>query len=311
MNRHAWLTLLAALSVSGCAAPSAEQQVIRDAAAALGGRDRIAAVKTLVVTGEGTGYSVGSDKLIDTAYRVYEVTGYKHAIDLTAERALLEQTRTPTTPNFAGQAPATQVQGIDGDVAFNVAANGNTNRTANEVAVRARRANIYHHPLTILRAALDPAARLTNVRTQGNETLVDVTTAGGIDLTLGIDTTTKLPTRVVSTSAGENILGDVSIETSFAEYQDVNGLKLPARLMRKTDRFKDFEIRVTNAVDAETGDLAAPASVVSAPATEAQPPRSTVKVEEVAKGIWHLTGTTHHSVLVEFDDHLTLIEAPN
>ena len=311
MNRHAWLTLLTAVAMSGCAAPSAEQQVIRDATAALGGRDRIAAVKTLVVTGEGTGYSVGSDKLIDTTYRVYEVTGYKHAIDLTAGRALLEQTRTPTTANFAGQAPAKQVQGIDGDVAFNVAANGNRNRTANEVAVRARRANIYHHPLTILRAALDPAARIANVRTQGNETLVDVTTAGGIDLTLGIDTTTKLPTRVVSTSAGENILGDVSIETGFAEYQDVNGLTLPTRLMRKTDRFKDFEIRVTNAVDAETGDLAAPASVVSAPATEAAPERSTVKVEEVAKGIWYLTGTTHHSVLVEFADHLTLIEAPN
>jgi glyoxylase-like metal-dependent hydrolase (beta-lactamase superfamily II) len=311
MNRHAWLTLLAAVSITGCAAPSAEQQVIRDATAALGGRDRIEAVKTLVVTGEGTGYSVGSDKLIDTTYRIYEVTGYKHTIDLTAARALLEQTRTPTTPNFAGQAPAKQVQGIDGDVAFNVAANGNRNRAANEVTVRARRANIYHHPLTILRAALDPAARIANVRIQGNETLVDVTTAGGIDLTLGIDTTTKLPTRVVSTSAGENILGDVSIETSFAEYQDVNGLKLPARLMRKTDRFKDFEIRVTNAVDAEAGDLAAPASVVSAPATEAPPQRSTVKVEEVARGIWHLTGTTHHSVLVEFGDHLTLIEAPN
>ena len=311
MNRHAWFTLLAAVTMSGCTATSAEQQVISEAAAALGGRDRIEAVKTLVVSGEGTGYSVGSDKLIDTIYRVYEVTGYKHAIDIPGARALLEQTRTPTTPNFAGQAPAKQVQGIDGEVAYNVAANGNRNRIANEVTARARRANIYHHPLTMLRAALDPAARVANVRTQGSETLVDVTTAGGVNLTLGIDTTTKLPTRVVSTSAGENILGDVNIETSFADYQDVNGLKLPARLVRKTDRFTDFEVRVANAVDAETGDPAAPASVASAPAAEAAPQRSTVKVEEVAKGIWHLTGTTHHSVLVEFSDHLTLIEAPN
>ena len=34
-------------------------------------------------------------------------------------------------------------------------------------------------------------------------------------------------------------------------------------------------------------------------------------VEEVAKGIWFLTGTTHHSVLIEFADHLTLLESPN
>jgi glyoxylase-like metal-dependent hydrolase (beta-lactamase superfamily II) len=35
-----------------------------------------------------------------------------------------------------------------------------------------------------------------------------------------------------------------------------------------------------------------------------------VAVEEVAKGIWFLAGQSHHSVLVEFNDHLMLIEAP-
>ena len=35
-----------------------------------------------------------------------------------------------------------------------------------------------------------------------------------------------------------------------------------------------------------------------------------VTVEPLAKGIWWLAGGSHHSVLVEFADHLTLIEAP-
>jgi glyoxylase-like metal-dependent hydrolase (beta-lactamase superfamily II) len=35
-----------------------------------------------------------------------------------------------------------------------------------------------------------------------------------------------------------------------------------------------------------------------------------VTAEEIAKGIWFLAGQSHHSVLVEFADHLTLIEAP-
>jgi glyoxylase-like metal-dependent hydrolase (beta-lactamase superfamily II) len=35
-----------------------------------------------------------------------------------------------------------------------------------------------------------------------------------------------------------------------------------------------------------------------------------VAVEELAKGIWFLGGGTHNSVLVEFQDHLTLIETP-
>jgi glyoxylase-like metal-dependent hydrolase (beta-lactamase superfamily II) len=33
-------------------------------------------------------------------------------------------------------------------------------------------------------------------------------------------------------------------------------------------------------------------------------------VEEVAPGVWYLTGQSHHSIVVEFADHLTLIEAP-
>jgi glyoxylase-like metal-dependent hydrolase (beta-lactamase superfamily II) len=310
MSRIPGLVLLSAVTLAGCSAGSAEQQAIDRAAAALGGRDRIAAVKTLVVSGEGTAYSVGSDQLIDTNQRTFTLTGYKQAIDVAGARSLVEQTRTPNTPNFAGQAPARQAQGIDGEVAYNVAANGNRTPIANEVTVAARRANIYHHPLTIVRAALDPAAMVANARTEGNETLVDVTTASGVRLRLGLDAMTGLPTRVTSTTAGENILGDVDIETSFANYRDVNGLKLPARLERKTDRFRDFAINVATVVDGETGDLAAPAGARAAPVAAAAE-RSTVAVEEIAKGIWHLTGTTHHSVLVEFADHLTLIEAPN
>ena len=121
--------------------------------------------------------------------------------------------------------------------------------------------------------------------------------------------TSKLPTRVVSMADNTN-LGDVAIETSFADYQDVGGLKLPARLTTKTDKYTTAELRVTKqAVDGEAGDLAAPPAAASAAAMSAPPP-ATVAVEEVAKGIWSLAGQSHHSVLVEFDDHLMLIEAP-
>ena len=105
-------------------------------------------------------------------------------------------------------------------------------------------------------------------------------------------------------------LGDVAIETSFADYQDVSGLKLPARLTTKTDKYTTAEIRVTKqTVDGDAGDLAAPAAAASA-APVTGPPPANVTVEEVAQGIWFLAGQSHHSVLVEFTDHLMLIEAP-
>ena len=312
MKRIAWLTLLAAATLTACDRSTPEQQIVNDAAAALGGRARILAVKTLVIEGKGTAYSVGSDRLIDTNSRIYDVAGYKYAIDVAGRRALSEQTRTPKTPNFSGQGPVKQVQGIDGDVAYNVGAGGNATRVRNKVTVDARRADIYHHPLTSVRAALDPAAKVANLRTLGNETIVDLTTADGVSMTLAIDSTTKLPTRVVSMTASDTILGDVAAETGFAEYQDVSGLRLPAHFTSRVDKFKDTDIRVTKqTIDGDIGNLAAPAAAASAPATEAPPPSVTMTVEEVAKGIWFLAGQTHHSVLVEFGDHLTLIEAPN
>ena len=35
-----------------------------------------------------------------------------------------------------------------------------------------------------------------------------------------------------------------------------------------------------------------------------------VQVEEVGDGIWRLAGQSHHSILIEFDDFLALVEAP-
>ena len=40
------------------------------------------------------------------------------------------------------------------------------------------------------------------------------------------------------------------------------------------------------------------------------PPPVRVTTEKLADGIWYLTGGSHHSVLVEFADHVALIEAP-
>jgi glyoxylase-like metal-dependent hydrolase (beta-lactamase superfamily II) len=57
------------------------------------------------------------------------------------------------------------------------------------------------------------------------------------------------------------------------------------------------------------------ASISTAPAPAASaatpvPATPTVSVLEVSPGIWQLGGGTHRSVLVEFADHLVLIEAP-
>jgi len=305
MKTTVWVAVMA---LTASAPLFAQQQIVIDAATALGGRDRILAVKSLVLEGEGMNGNLGQDMTPEAASQEFRLSGYKRSVDLVAGRMRIEQTRTPNFAYFQGQAPQKQMLGIDGDVGYNIAADGTATRVANAVA-KDRRVEFYHHPLTIVRAALDPAAKVSNPRNAGGQSLVDIALPNGVAVTLAIDSTTRLPARVTSVT-DNTVLGDVAIETSFSDYRDVSGLKLPARLTTKTDRYTAADLRVTRqTVDGETGDLAAPAAAASA-APIAGPAPAKVTAEEVAKGVWLLAGQSHHSVLVEFDEHLTLIEAP-
>jgi len=308
MTRTGLFALLAALTLTACSQATPEQQIVNDAATALGGSDRILAVKTLLLEGEGTQYNLGQDVTPSASGQTFTVTDARQAIDVAGGRMRIELTRRPSFSFFQGPAPQRQITGIDGTVGYNVAPTGAATRVADNVA-NDRRVGILHTPVTAVRAALDPMARLANARTEGRDSLVDVTTASGLLFTLAIDTTTKLPTRVTSRTDNTN-LGDVVVETGFAEYQDAGGLQLPTRLTMKLDDFTTAEYRVTKqTVDGDAGDLAAPADAMKAAAISGPPP-ATVAVEELARGIWYLAGGSHHSVLVEFNDHLTLIETP-
>jgi glyoxylase-like metal-dependent hydrolase (beta-lactamase superfamily II) len=308
MARATFLALSLAAVLSGCAQPTPEQQIILDATAALGG-DRVARAKTLAIEAEGTHFNLGQDVTPEAMSQTFSVTAYKRALDWGSGQARLrvEQTRTPNFAYFQGQAPQTQIFGVDGNVGYTVPANGKATRTSDAVA-RDRRADFYHHPVTIVRAALLPGTRLANARSEGQERLVDITTSDSVDLTLAVNATDARPTRVTSRTYHTN-LGDVVIETRFAEYRDADGLRLPSRLTTMTDGVMTADLRVTkHTLDADVGDLTAPASAAAGPVTA--PPAPTVSVEEVARGIWLLAGQSHHSALVEFSDHLMLIEAP-
>jgi glyoxylase-like metal-dependent hydrolase (beta-lactamase superfamily II) len=306
MTRRTALSLALTLAVSGCARLTPEQQLISDTASALGGANRLSAARTLAVEGEGSNFNLGQDMRPEASSQTFAVTGYKRVYDLATGRMRLEQTRTPNFAYFQGQQAQRQIAGIDGEVAYNVAANGNPTRMAGAIT-QERKTDFYHHPLTIMRAALDPAAKLSNLHTVGTEHLIDIATGSGQTVTLGIDMT-GLPSRTSSTSYNAN-LGDVTLTTTFAQYQDVGGIKLPARITTKVDDFTTADLRLTKqAIDADIGDVSAPAAATSAAVPS--PTAPTVSSESIAPGVWFLAGQSHHSVLVEFSDHLMLIEAP-
>ena len=300
------------LSWQRAAAQSPEQQIIADAATALGGRDRVLAVRSLSIEGGGHDMSIAQARRFDELglqADVNQIRDYKRVYDLTNVRGRFEATREAQYPYYLGEGGARQVQALDGDVAFNLEPNGTATRVFG-AQVTARRVEYLRHPLTIVRAALGSAAKVANVRTQGEERLVDVT-SDGVTVTLAIDGTTKLPSRVVWMTDNPT-LGDYPIETRFGDYRNINGLQLPTRFTTKTDRFVSADVRINRqSIDGDVGNLAAPAGVASAAPPQSAPAEFPVEAQEIAKGLWFIVGTTHHSLLAEFSDHLMLIEAPN
>jgi len=306
MQKQPLLHTLLLVTAIGCSPATPEQQFVDDALGALGGRNRVEAVKTLTIEGEGVNYNLGQDMKPEASTQQFAVTNYKRQIDVANTRQRVEQTRTPKFAFFQGPQAQTQVQGLDGAVAFNVNdAKGEPSRVAPQ-AERDRQVDLYHHPLKLLRSTMDPKTTVSNVRQTGGARQADITTAAGPMVTLTIDAA-GVPVSA-STRASHPNLGDVLMLTSFAGYQDVNGLRLPGQFTVKVDDFTTAEIRATRqTADAEVGDLAAPAAVAG---PRPSPPPINVTAEPVGRGVWLIGGGSHHSVLVEFSDHLMLIDAP-
>ncbi|MGA2711642.1 MAG: hypothetical protein ABSG41_00925 [Bryobacteraceae bacterium] len=306
MGKNLWMVLAATL-VSGCGKPPAVT-TLNNAADAVGGKDKILALDTFTIEGEGTNLDLGQNLTPDAPLPVWKVTGFQQTIDAAKGRMHLEQVRTAQFP-FALKTTVRQDQGIDRDVAWDVDEDANATRLTERAAIN-RRVEILHHPIAILVAALDSTAKVSNYRQRGNLELIDVTTAMGDTVTLAIDKTTKLPASVTSRTDQPN-LGDVAIETSFADYEVVGELKFPRHLVTKIDKWVRSDIRVSkNTLNVPT-NLAAPEPMrAELPAPE-NPPVS-ITVELVAPGIWWLDGEgNYRSVVFEFSDHLTLFEVPS
>src|ERR1700690_2964287 len=158
------LWVLAAVAATAFA-QTAELKLVTGAAEALGGRERILAVKTLTIEGSGIEPNVGQNPLPEAPLANWNVPEFKRTIDFASGRMRVEKHRVAQF-DFALATDVHQTQGLDGDVAFNVNAEGKAQRASDAVA-RDRRVEMLGNPIAIVRAALDPSATLSNLRKKG------------------------------------------------------------------------------------------------------------------------------------------------
>ena len=300
-----WALFVLVFSVAEAQSP---RSAMDEAAQALGGKDRLLAVKTLTFEGSGIAPNVGQNRTPEAPLPNWNLPEYKKSVDLANGRVRVEQHRVAGFP-FALANDVRQVQGLDGDTAYNIV--DGKMRLAADATLRDRRLELLDDPISAVRAALDASTKLSTPRAAGSNELVDVTTAKGDSFTLAIDRMTHLPSFIAWTTASDNI-GDVRNQTSFLSYERIGGLMLPKHFLTKMD-FHDWvtlDIQISRiTVDGRVGDLAASAEVKAAKPPSAPPVFA--EAQQVAKGIWWIAGSgNHRSVVFEFDDHLTMFEAP-
>lgn len=314
--RIAALTLVSAMVTAAVVLQgqgASPARVVDEAAEALGGKTRLLALRTLTIEGYGQIAQQNGGGNIDSnpfaPQKLTNISGSTRNIDLAAGRMRLVQTQTQDFV-FAYERNMRGIRGeqrLDGDIAFNIGANGRPQRLG-DAAVRARRLEMINNPIALVRAALDPAAKLANLRADRatNTQVVDLTTAKGDALTVAFDTATKLPTWVSWVQPDTN-LGEVTVRTYYSAYQAEKGMQVPFGYTSVIDwrnvaisRFYVDRVRFDEPLDA----IAAPAEL----RTAAPPPQAPeIGVQQVAKGVWYLTGAGN-STAFEFNDHITLYE---
>ncbi|HZJ31195.1 MAG TPA: hypothetical protein VFD21_06480 [Vicinamibacterales bacterium] len=294
-------TLVVGLAGQG---PSPEAQLVRRAADALGGRERVLAIKTLQIIGYGElAYFNGGGNITgapDAPQKWQKVLEHTRIIDFENGRTRVQQ-RLKMDFEFASTAGQLGLnrtnETLDGDVAYNIGGGG----------ARQRRVELLAHPITIVRAALDPATKLSNLRTQRNLQLVDVTVRQGDRLTLAVNGMSNLPAWVAYVGPNTN-LGDVTFRTAFTGYVPEKGIQLPTGIATTIDFRNVVQNKLyidRNIVDAPIDDLSTPASVRQAKPQDQPAAGGANQPMKVADHVWFLGGNT----FLEFDDHFVMVEA--
>jgi glyoxylase-like metal-dependent hydrolase (beta-lactamase superfamily II) len=112
--------------------------------------------------------------------------------------------------------------------------------------------------------------------------------------------------RRVQTWTAQSIVGDMLVETLYEGYKDFGGVQFPSHIVQKHDGFPSLDLTVTAVTINGPVDVTPPAEAMSASV-----PPAVVKAQEVADGVFWLTGGTHHSLAIAMRDHIVLVDTPN
>lgn len=287
MDKRLWLAAGLALAMAGCGGAPTASSVLEDAQEAMGNPNSIE------YSGTGMNTFFGQALTAGEAWPRRELSGYTRTINYEARSAREELNF--AQPVFGGQQQNTQV---NGDKAWNVGPNGPAPQLA---AAEERQLHIWLTPHGFLKGAA-AAGNATLAATEGAN-VISFTALGKFKVDGTIDANNRV-TKVETTIANP-VLGDVAVVANYSDYRDFSGVQFPARIQVDQGGFPSWDLTITSVTPNAPFDLPVPEAVQAAKI----PPVQTMTAM-LAPGVWHVTGGSHHSVVVEFNEYLAVVEAP-
>jgi glyoxylase-like metal-dependent hydrolase (beta-lactamase superfamily II) len=298
--KHAALVSVVVGGLSLALGAQGSSDVVKAAADATGA----ATLQSIQYSGAGSAFLVGQAASPGGPWPRFELAKYVASVDYAAPAMREESVRRDVEypPRGGGAGPFNPATGqggmrpIPGDVIQNLLRDGRT---------EAGRMQIWMTPHGFLKAAAANNALVTPARADGRTVHVVSFLVGTRTLT-GYINDQHLVERV-ETRAAHPILGDMVVEAIFSSYKDFGGVKFPTRIVQRQGGHPTLDVTVADVRPNGAGTIAVPAAAPRAPAS---PSPVTTELEKIADGVYFLTGGAPWSVLVEFSDHVVIIEAP-
>jgi glyoxylase-like metal-dependent hydrolase (beta-lactamase superfamily II) len=293
------LSIAVAFANAPTAAQSTTSAVLDAAETAMG----ITGISSVQYSGSGSSYFVGQSPAPGGPWLHYVLKSYVADIDYTTPsmRQELDRIQDDGGTPFGG---THQIWNVSGRDAWNLTGDSpapqyrdpSGNRTAEQRALE-----IWLTPAGFVKAA---RANNATVRMQGAKKIVTFTMPDRHRIIGTIDAQNLI--EKTETVIDNPVVGDMPISMTFSGYQTFNGVKFPTKIVESIGGGPALELTVASV---KPNGATAIGETPTA-ARNVQPAHTVAKSEKIADGVWYITGASHHSVLVEFADHLVVLEAP-
>ena len=286
-----WINVAVALALAGAAYSQDAKTVLENASKAMG------IPKSVVYSGTGYNGFFGQAVQPGFSWPQRELTGYSRSINYDQKSSKEELVFKEQV--FGGQR---QNNEVNGDKAWAMGPNGPIAQLA---AAEDRQLQILLTPHGFLRAATEAGNATAKSKSEGGKkvTVVSFTALGKYKMDGTIDAQNMV--TKVETTVPNPLLGDMAVIATYSDYKDFNGIKFPTKIKQMQGGGAVADLTIADVQPNANADLPVPAPVASASAAPPAPAPS----QRLADGVW-LIPTSHNSLVIEFKDFITVIEAP-